>query len=155
VATLAGMALANFGYLPPECKELKIVFNYLLPLAIPMLLFSADLRCAGRRLGRLLQPDDAAPPAAALRPFPLLPCCLRCFVELALPLHPLHPQAHPARDRPPAHRLPAGFGHHSGGQLRHQDACSALLRPARAQPRLPATQRRARRAASRSAPWWR
>lgn len=44
VATLAGMALANCGYLPPHCKELKMVFDYILPLAIPMLLYSADLR---------------------------------------------------------------------------------------------------------------
>jgi uncharacterized membrane protein len=44
VATLAGMALANCGYLPADCKELRVVFDYLLPLAIPMLLFSADLR---------------------------------------------------------------------------------------------------------------
>ncbi len=46
MATLAGMALANSGYLPPHCKELKVVFDYILPLAIPMLLYSADLRWA-------------------------------------------------------------------------------------------------------------
>lgn len=44
VATLAGMALANTGYLPPHPPEAAAVFKYLLPLAIPMLLLSADLR---------------------------------------------------------------------------------------------------------------
>lgn len=44
VATLAGMALANCGYLPPHPSEAGAVFKYLLPLAIPMLLLSADLR---------------------------------------------------------------------------------------------------------------
>lgn len=47
VATLAGMALANCGYLPASTHgppEATVVFKYLLPLAIPMLLLSADLR---------------------------------------------------------------------------------------------------------------
>lgn len=46
VATLAGMALSNLGVLPHDAKECGIVFKFILPLAIPMLLFSADLRCA-------------------------------------------------------------------------------------------------------------
>jgi hypothetical protein len=51
VATLAGMALANCGYLPAPASaahagpaEVGAVFKFLLPLAIPMLLLSADLR---------------------------------------------------------------------------------------------------------------
>ena len=51
VATLAGMALANCGYLPATAAaahgapaEVTVVFKFLLPLAIPMLLLSADLR---------------------------------------------------------------------------------------------------------------
>lgn len=59
VATLAGMALANFGYLPPQAAhaappEVGVVFKFLLPLAIPMLLYSADLRRILRETGRLL-----------------------------------------------------------------------------------------------------
>lgn len=38
------MALANIGVLPPGAPELHVVYKYLLPLAIPMLLFSANLR---------------------------------------------------------------------------------------------------------------
>lgn len=47
VATLAGMALANTGVLPPGAPELHAVYKYVLPLAIPMLLFSADIRWVG------------------------------------------------------------------------------------------------------------
>lgn len=44
VATLAGMFLANVGILPPGAHELEVVYKFMLPLAIPLLLFSADLR---------------------------------------------------------------------------------------------------------------
>lgn len=44
VATLAGMFLANTGVLPPGAPELHAVYKYLLPLAIPMLLFQADIK---------------------------------------------------------------------------------------------------------------
>lgn len=43
MATLLGMALANTGVLPHHAPELGVVYKYVLPLAIPMLLFSADL----------------------------------------------------------------------------------------------------------------
>eukprot|EP00798_Chlamydomonas_sp_ICE-L_P030420 gene30420-35425_t len=43
VATLVGMFMANTGLLPAGAPELDIVYKYLLPLAIPMLLMSADL----------------------------------------------------------------------------------------------------------------
>ena len=43
-ATLFGMLLANVGVLPAAgAPELSIVYKFILPLAIPMLLFSADL----------------------------------------------------------------------------------------------------------------
>ena len=45
MSTLAGMLLANTGVLPPGAHELAVVYKFLLPLAIPMLLFAADLRC--------------------------------------------------------------------------------------------------------------
>eukprot|EP00195_Chlamydomonas_chlamydogama_P010083 CAMPEP_0202915942 /NCGR_PEP_ID=MMETSP1392-20130828/67146_1 /ASSEMBLY_ACC=CAM_ASM_000868 /TAXON_ID=225041 /ORGANISM="Chlamydomonas chlamydogama, Strain SAG 11-48b" /LENGTH=157 /DNA_ID=CAMNT_0049608155 /DNA_START=316 /DNA_END=787 /DNA_ORIENTATION=+ len=54
VATLAGMALANTGVLPPGAPELHAVYKYILPLAIPMLLFSADIRRIFKETGRLL-----------------------------------------------------------------------------------------------------
>ncbi len=43
VATLLGMAMANLGVLPSHPPELNVVYKFILPLAIPMLLFSADL----------------------------------------------------------------------------------------------------------------
>lgn len=39
------MVLANAGLLPHDAPECGMVFKFILPLAIPMLLFSADLRC--------------------------------------------------------------------------------------------------------------
>ena len=54
VATLAGMALANCGYLPPHPPEVNHVFKFILPLAIPMLLYSADVFRILRETGRLL-----------------------------------------------------------------------------------------------------
>ncbi|GLI59685.1 hypothetical protein VaNZ11_001627 [Volvox africanus] len=54
VSTLAGMFLANVGLLPPGPPELHTVYKYLLPLAIPMLLFAADLRHILAGTGRLL-----------------------------------------------------------------------------------------------------
>ncbi|KAG2485644.1 hypothetical protein HYH03_015616 [Edaphochlamys debaryana] len=54
VATLAGMLLANTGVLPPGAPELHVVYKFLLPLAIPMLLFAADLRRILSETGRLL-----------------------------------------------------------------------------------------------------
>jgi uncharacterized membrane protein len=54
VATLAGMALANFGYLPPHPPEVDHVFKFILPLAIPMLLYSANVLRIVRETGRLL-----------------------------------------------------------------------------------------------------
>jgi hypothetical protein len=43
VTTLLGMALANTGVLPPHPPELAAVYKFLLPLAIPMMLLSANL----------------------------------------------------------------------------------------------------------------
>ena len=45
MATLVGMAMANTGVLPVGgAPEMHVVYKFLLPLAIPMLLFSADLK---------------------------------------------------------------------------------------------------------------
>jgi uncharacterized membrane protein len=48
------MALANCGYLPPHPPEVDIVFKYILPLAIPMLLLSANMFRIVRETGALL-----------------------------------------------------------------------------------------------------
>lgn len=50
----AGMALANCGYLPPHPPEVDVVFKFILPLAIPMLLLSANIFRILRETGPLL-----------------------------------------------------------------------------------------------------
>ena len=55
-STLFGLALSNLGVVPAEAPHVYGVVNaYLLPLAVPLLLFSADLRWAGAVPGQLLQ----------------------------------------------------------------------------------------------------
>ncbi|KAF5841251.1 hypothetical protein DUNSADRAFT_13705 [Dunaliella salina] len=79
VATLSGMLLANIGVLPPGPKEMHVVYKFLLPLAIPMLLFSADLRRVLTETGRLLlafllgAAATVAGSYAAMLLFPLAP----------------------------------------------------------------------------------
>ena len=47
VATLLGLALSNSGVIPCDAPAVYGVVNkYLLPLAVPLLLYSADMRCA-------------------------------------------------------------------------------------------------------------
>jgi uncharacterized membrane protein len=46
VATLLGLLMSNLGLIPCDAPQYSAVNKMLLPLAIPMLLFSADLRCA-------------------------------------------------------------------------------------------------------------
>ncbi|EFJ49253.1 hypothetical protein VOLCADRAFT_120770 [Volvox carteri f. nagariensis] len=60
VSTLCGMFLANVGLLPPAAPELHVVYKYLLPLAIPMLLFAADLRRATLSMGAAVTPVASA-----------------------------------------------------------------------------------------------
>lgn len=54
VTTLAGMAFVNLGIIPHGAAEVAVVFKFLLPLAIPMLLFGADLWEIWQQSGRLL-----------------------------------------------------------------------------------------------------
>lgn len=44
IVLATGMALSNFGVVPRQSPVYGVVWNYLVPLAIPMLLFKADLR---------------------------------------------------------------------------------------------------------------
>lgn len=54
VTTLLGMIMANVGIMPAHAPELRFVFKFLLPLAIPMLLFGANVRVIIRDSGRML-----------------------------------------------------------------------------------------------------
>ncbi|MEW5307689.1 MAG: hypothetical protein WDW36_010067 [Sanguina aurantia] len=54
VATLMGMLLANLGVISHDTCEAKVVYKVLLPLAIPLLLLTADMRRVLTETGRLL-----------------------------------------------------------------------------------------------------
>lgn len=54
VSTLVGLAASNLGIIPFEAPAYSIVLEFLLPLAIPLLLFQADLRSVMRSTGTLL-----------------------------------------------------------------------------------------------------
>lgn len=55
LSTLAGLCLSNLNIIPAEAPHVyNVVNSYLLPLAVPLLLFSADLRKVIRDTGRLL-----------------------------------------------------------------------------------------------------
>lgn len=49
VSTLAGLMLSNIGLISSNAVEYSIVNKYLLTMAVPLLLFSADLRYAAIR----------------------------------------------------------------------------------------------------------
>lgn len=44
IVLATGMTLSNFGIVPRQAPVYGVVWNYLVPLAIPLLLFKADLR---------------------------------------------------------------------------------------------------------------
>ncbi|GJP53803.1 hypothetical protein CLOM_g12938, partial [Closterium sp. NIES-68] len=54
VATLVGLAASNLGLIPCEAPAYNVVNRFLLPLAVPLLLFAADLRRVIKDTGRLL-----------------------------------------------------------------------------------------------------
>lgn len=54
VATLLGLILSNIGVIPTSSPQYDVVNKFLLPLAVPLLLFTADLRRVFRETGRLL-----------------------------------------------------------------------------------------------------
>ncbi|XP_058205988.1 uncharacterized protein LOC131319645 isoform X1 [Rhododendron vialii] len=54
VSILVGLGASNMGIIPHEAPAYSIVFQYLLPLTIPLLLFRADLRKVIRSTGTLL-----------------------------------------------------------------------------------------------------
>lgn len=44
VATLVGLLLSNFGLISSNAPQYGVVNKFLLPLAVPLLLFTADMR---------------------------------------------------------------------------------------------------------------
>ncbi|KAL6606422.1 hypothetical protein ACP70R_042075 [Stipagrostis hirtigluma subsp. patula] len=55
VSTLLGLAASSAGVVAADAPAYRVVLDYLLPLAIPLLLFRADLRRVLRSTGALLQ----------------------------------------------------------------------------------------------------
>lgn len=54
MSTLIGLAASNLGIISSEAKAYSIVLEFLLPLAVPLLLFRADLRRVIKSTGKLL-----------------------------------------------------------------------------------------------------
>lgn len=54
MALIFAMVLSNTGIIPLESAAYDFVWSYIIPLAIPMLLFNADIKRIGRESGRLL-----------------------------------------------------------------------------------------------------
>ncbi|KAG2280772.1 hypothetical protein Bca4012_049196 [Brassica carinata] len=54
VSTLIGLAASNLGVISSESPAFAVVLNFLLPLAVPLLLFRADLRRVVQSTGKLL-----------------------------------------------------------------------------------------------------
>ncbi|CAM8911809.1 unnamed protein product [Rhodiola kirilowii] len=54
VSTLVGLAASNIGIVSCEAPAYSIVMEYLLPMAVPLLLFRADLRRVIKSTGKLL-----------------------------------------------------------------------------------------------------
>ncbi|CAL5323220.1 unnamed protein product [Camellia sinensis] len=54
VSTLVGLAASNLGIISSEAPAYTIVLEFLLPMAVPLLLFRADLRRVIRSTGTLL-----------------------------------------------------------------------------------------------------
>ncbi|MDO4869557.1 MAG: DUF819 family protein [Bacillota bacterium] len=54
IALIGAMILSNVGIIPLDAPAYDFVWSYIIPLAIPMLLFNADIKKIGRESGRLL-----------------------------------------------------------------------------------------------------
>ena len=46
MATLVGLLLSNCGVIPSNSLHYGVVNKFLLPLAVPLLLLTADIRCS-------------------------------------------------------------------------------------------------------------
>lgn len=54
MSTLVGLAASNVGIISCEAPAYSVVMEYLLPMAVPLLLFRADLRRVIKSTGKLL-----------------------------------------------------------------------------------------------------
>jgi len=54
VALLSGMIVSSAGILPTESPSYDVVWNYVVPLALPLLLLKTDVRTMFRESGRLM-----------------------------------------------------------------------------------------------------
>lgn len=54
MSTLVGLAASSTGIIPSDAPAYKVVLEFLLPMAVPLLLFTADLRRVIRSTGKLL-----------------------------------------------------------------------------------------------------
>ena len=52
--TLIGLAASNFAIISSDAPAFDVVLNFLLPLAVPLLLFRADLRRVVQSTGKFL-----------------------------------------------------------------------------------------------------
>ncbi len=53
LAMIGGMILSNIGFLPTESKSYDIIWEYIIPLAIPLLLIKMDVRRILKETGRM------------------------------------------------------------------------------------------------------
>ena len=54
MALIGAMILSNIGIIPLDAPAYDFVWDYIIPLSIPMLLFNADIKRIGKESGRLL-----------------------------------------------------------------------------------------------------
>lgn len=54
VSTLVGLAASNLGVISTNAPAYSIVLEFLLPMAVPLLLYRADLRRVVKSTGALL-----------------------------------------------------------------------------------------------------
>ena len=53
VAICGGMLVSNTGILPAESSSYDVVWNYIVPLTIPLLLIKTDIRTIFKKTGRM------------------------------------------------------------------------------------------------------
>jgi uncharacterized membrane protein len=51
IAMVAGMLLSNIGFLPTESVSYDVIWDYVIPLVIPLLLIKMDIRWTDERGG--------------------------------------------------------------------------------------------------------
>lgn len=82
IALLGTLVLANLNIIPKEAPVYDAVWGYVVPVAIPLLLFKADLRRIWRETGRM----------GILYIFPIIGTCVGAFIATAL-FHSMIPES--------------------------------------------------------------